>query len=64
MVSACLIDSLPLAAAQQVARELLPVKLESEELELRLEGFVSNANYHVAKHEFILFINNRLVQAT
>jgi DNA mismatch repair protein MLH1 len=49
---------------QSIARELVPLKGESKELEATLEGLVTNANYNMKKSTFILFINNRLVQSS
>lgn len=49
---------------QEVVREVVPVEYSAPAYELQIHGLVTNANYHVKKLEFILFINNRLVESS
>lgn len=46
---------------QALERELLAIQCTAEGVQV--EGFVSNANYSLAKSEFILFVNDRLVES-
>ncbi|GAO49345.1 hypothetical protein G7K_3496-t1 [Saitoella complicata NRRL Y-17804] len=47
-----------------VAGELLSVEVKDEGLAFKVEGLVTNANYHVKKTTMLLFINHRLVEST
>jgi len=46
----------------QVARELLAVSGENEQLKIKVDGYVSNANYNRKKGTYIFFINHRLIE--
>jgi DNA mismatch repair protein MLH1 len=56
------IDTIKLLYGNTVARELLPI--QSKQKYCEINGFISNANYSMKKVQFILFINNRLVDCT
>ena len=38
--------------------------IDEDEVEMKASGYVSNANYHVKRPTFIVFVNNRLVDCT
>lgn len=42
-----------------VANELLPVEKEFEDLQFKVQGHISNANYSMKKITFLLFINRK-----
>lgn len=42
-----------------VASELLPVEKNFEEVEFKLKGYISNANYSSKRTTFLLFINRK-----
>eukprot|EP00053_Salpingoeca_punica_P020186 m.210080 g.210080 ORF g.210080 m.210080 type:complete len:866 (+) comp17815_c0_seq1:189-2786(+) len=44
--------------------ELLELSAEDDNLQLKIHGWVSNANYSVKKAQLLLFINNRLVKCS
>ncbi|KAG1176717.1 hypothetical protein G6F70_003085 [Rhizopus microsporus] len=46
-----------------VASELLPVEKNFEEVEFKLKGYISNANYSSKRTTFLLFINHRAVDS-
>ncbi|ORE06950.1 DNA mismatch repair protein MutL [Rhizopus microsporus var. microsporus] len=46
-----------------VASELLPVEKGFEEVEFKLKGYISNANYSSKRTTFLLFINHRAVDS-
>ncbi|KAG0899197.1 hypothetical protein G6F34_004941 [Rhizopus arrhizus] len=54
--SASILDNIRLLYGS-VANELLPVEDNFKELEFKLKGYVSNANYSTKKMTFLLFIN-------
>ncbi|KAI9475410.1 MAG: histidine kinase-like ATPase [Benjaminiella poitrasii] len=47
-----------------VASELLSVHRDLDELKVKLQGYISNANYSVKKMTLLLFINHRSVEST
>lgn len=62
------IDAIRAVYGQVVARELIPLDVVgqqdmSSELRITLSGFLSNPNHSSKKSIFILFINDRLVEA-
>ncbi|KAG0910832.1 hypothetical protein G6F33_007536 [Rhizopus arrhizus] len=61
--SASILDNIRLLYGS-VANELLPVEDNFKELEFKLKGYVSNANYSTKKMTFLLFINNRAVDSS
>ncbi|XP_065641202.1 DNA mismatch repair protein Mlh1 [Hydra vulgaris] len=56
------IDNIKNIYGPTIARELLPVTLESVYYGFKMNGFISNANYSMKKCIFLLFINHRLVE--
>ncbi|CEJ05402.1 Putative DNA mismatch repair protein (Fragment) [Rhizopus microsporus] len=46
-----------------VVSELLPVEKSFEEVEFKLKGYISNANYSSKRTTFLLFINHRAVDS-
>ncbi|KAJ3338697.1 DNA mismatch repair protein [Gonapodya sp. JEL0774] len=54
-------NGIQLIYGTNVAKELLGVQFEDKANEFSCSGFVTNPNYNMRKLNFILFINNRLV---
>ncbi|XP_030749016.1 DNA mismatch repair protein Mlh1 [Sitophilus oryzae] len=44
-----------------IARELVEFDFENRDLDFKVKGYMTNVNYSHKKYQFILFINNRLV---
>ncbi|KAI9032104.1 hypothetical protein DFJ74DRAFT_601858 [Hyaloraphidium curvatum] len=63
LATASRLDTIRTVFGAGVARELLEVSCESDELDFKCTGFVSNPNFNMKKLTFLLFINDRLVDS-
>lgn len=52
------IDNIRLVYGNSVANELLALETQDTNLKFTARGLITNANYHVKKMNFILFINS------
>ncbi|KAG2225499.1 hypothetical protein INT45_010326, partial [Circinella minor] len=57
-------DTIRQIHGSSVASELLHIEKEFSSLEFKMNASFSNANYHVKKTTFLLFINHRLVESS
>ncbi|KAI9263311.1 putative DNA mismatch repair protein MlH1 [Phascolomyces articulosus] len=57
-------DTIRQIYGSSVASELLHVEKEFPPLDFKMNASFSNANYHVKRTTFLLFINHRLVEST
>ncbi|XP_022662624.1 DNA mismatch repair protein MLH1-like isoform X1 [Varroa destructor] len=58
------IENIRALHGQEIARELLPLEFTDDKISLRVKGYISKANYSSKRRtQFILFINNRLVDS-
>jgi len=64
LMSASILENLTNVYSRALTKELLEVSSESEKLEFKMKGYVSNANYNLKKGVCILFINDRLVESS
>ncbi|KAL7752258.1 DNA mismatch repair protein Mlh1 [Sorochytrium milnesiophthora] len=62
--SASTLDNISTIYGSPVAKELLEMEVESEQLEFTARAWISNANWSARKMGWILFINNRPVEST
>ncbi|KAG9306602.1 hypothetical protein G9A89_004799 [Geosiphon pyriformis] len=60
--NASILDNIRQVYGGSTASELLEISKEYRKLEFRVKGYISNANYHVKKIGFLLFINHRAVE--
>ncbi|OZJ05941.1 hypothetical protein BZG36_01261 [Bifiguratus adelaidae] len=61
--AASTIDLIRTVYGSSVATELVHVKERVEKLDLDIEAYVTNGNYHVKKMSMLLFINHRAVES-
>lgn len=58
------IDSIRQIHGSAVANELIPFSVADDKWGFTASGYTTNANYHVKKTTFLLFINHRSVEST
>ncbi|KAJ3332191.1 DNA mismatch repair protein [Blyttiomyces sp. JEL0837] len=58
------LDNIRLIYGAPIAKELLPINFEDDDLEFKLSGLISNANFNLKKINLLLFINHRVVDCT
>ncbi|CAG8525033.1 2781_t:CDS:10 [Paraglomus occultum] len=63
LANASTLDNIRQIYGSSTASELLELKKDVESLDLKVKGYVSNANYNVKKMAFLLFINHRAVES-
>ncbi|CAG8519047.1 7645_t:CDS:10 [Paraglomus brasilianum] len=63
LANASTLDNIRQIYGSSTASELLELKKDVEGLDLKVKGYVSNANYNVKKIVFLLFINHRAVES-
>nr|CAB3263866.1 DNA mismatch repair protein Mlh1-like [Phallusia mammillata] len=63
-LGASALDNIRALFGSNIANEIIHVEHENETLHLRIKGYISNANCSMKKFNFLLFINNRLVECT
>jgi DNA mismatch repair protein MLH1 len=56
---ASVLDNIELYYGENVKRELVEVKVESEELNAKIKAWCSGANYQGKKGTYLFFINSR-----
>ncbi|KAI8802640.1 mismatch repair protein [Cladochytrium replicatum] len=59
-----IIDNIRTIYGPSIAKELLQLEMEYERLCFTAKGYITHANYHTKKTQFLLFINNRLVDCS
>ena len=57
------LDAIQTVFGATLARELMHLLHEDEALQVKMDGYISNTNFHQPKSTFILFINHRLVES-
>jgi DNA mismatch repair protein MLH1 len=62
--SATVIDRIRQIYGSNVANELIKLEAADERWGFKATGLVTNANYHIKKTTFLLFINHRCVEST
>ena len=62
--NASTVDSIRQIHGSAVANELIEFQISDEKWGFRAAGWTSNANYHVKKTTFLLFINHRSVESS
>ena len=62
--SSSIIDNISTIYGANVAKELLSVSCDNPQYGLKVNGYITNANYSVKKLIFLLFINHRLVDSS
>ncbi|KAJ8917366.1 hypothetical protein NQ315_002390 [Exocentrus adspersus] len=60
-VNSTQIENIKIIYGNAIARELIEFSLTNEPFKFKLKGFITNVNYSTKKFQFLLFINNRLV---
>ena len=58
------VDNIKTIYGPSIAKELIEFSLEDQKYKFKVNGHISNVNYHVKKMVFLLFINNRLVDCS
>lgn len=58
------IENIRIVYGGDVARELLPIETNDEQLQFKMLALVTSVKYSSKKSTFLLFINHRLVEST
>ncbi|XP_052094943.1 DNA mismatch repair protein Mlh1-like isoform X2 [Mytilus californianus] len=57
------VDNIRTIFGPSIAKELLNISHENQQMSFKLNGYITNANYSMKKCTFLLFINHRLVDS-
>ncbi|CAG9814820.1 unnamed protein product [Phaedon cochleariae] len=55
------IENIRIIYGNEIAKELMEFSMENQMYNLKLKGYITNVYYSTKKFQFLLFINNRLV---